>query len=168
MQWQESSTFIPLWVESHEELLCAAAVILSLYGHGRETYKNPDPELDIAEELSKLWHHPPSDLCCAKWLNVVIPNSLRARTDSEGHQAEPEWVGVSGKASKRRWLTLAHQLFRENGAHVYFGNMTSDDTLWTHFIVTYELTKLRMLNLWLSRVYFMYKKLRGKREWGNH
>ena len=108
--------------------------IVTVWTWQRDLTKILTQSLDVVEDLSKLWNHPPSDLCCAKWLNVVIPNSLRAGIDSEGRQAEPEWDGVSGKTSKRRWLTLAHQLFRENGAHIYFGKMTDDDTLWTHFL----------------------------------
>lgn len=134
VQWQESSPFIPLWVESHEEMLCGAAVILSLYGHSRETYKNPDPDPWHCWGAKRTLKPPTFRSLLCKVIKCCIPNSLRAGTDSEGHQAEPEWDGVSGKASKRRWLTLAHQLFRENGAHIYFGKMTNDDTLWTHFI----------------------------------
>lgn len=130
-----SSVLLSHFESSHMRRCC---VELLLYHHctdmAERLTKILTQSLDIVEELSKLWNHPPSDLCCAKWLNVVIPNSLRAGTDSEGHQAEPEWDGVSGKTSKRGWLTLAHQLFRENGAHIYFGKTTNGDTLWTHFL----------------------------------
>lgn len=49
------------------------------------------------------------------------------------------------------------------------GKMTNDDTSQIHLKrVTFELAKLGMLNLRISRVYFMYEKLRGYRKEGNH
>lgn len=123
MPWQEPCPCFPLWVELYEELLFGAAmVILSLCGHGRVAYKHPDPELShcTRSQANRGNTHLQTLLCevikrcysCFHSELEVFPLIQRV-TGSES-----EWDGVSGEASKMRWLTLVPQLFRENGSNL--------------------------------------------------
>lgn len=126
--------------------------------------KNPDPELDIAEELSKPWHHPPSNLCCAKWLNVVISKFTRARTDSAGHQAEPGGMEYQERLLRGGDLHSRSSALQENGAYICF---------WANDKIYFYGFQLLIVSLWTDQTrkvkfmtvrYFMQVKNCGKRK----
>lgn len=125
-----SPVFIPLWVESHEELVtvCSCCYIVTVWTWQR----------DLQKSWPRAWHcwgakqtltPPPLNLCCAKWLNVVILIHFEPEQIQRAIRLNLSGMEYKGKASKRRWLTLAHQLFRENGAHMCFWQ----NDKWWHF-----------------------------------